>query len=518
MLFLNLWVILALIPLYLIYRQQIQNSDSRSIKLLFFSLIFMIFAIARPALQNTLQKQKFSSQDYIIALDASYSMQADDIKPTRYIAAKKAIQKLLKMRPKDRFTLFVFTSNALLISPPTTDTALSMLALNAINPEYILTKSTNLSNLFTTVAKLPMQVKKLIVFSDGGDGHNLQKLQTISKYSSIKPYLVATATKKGAALKKDNHFIKDAHFSLVISKINPSFKELANRTKGKYYELNSLDIIDTLAKDLEEDAKTELNIEVKTYKELYYIPLSIAVVLFFLAVTKFGALFGILSFLLISPPHSDAFFLDFYHLHKAKEFQKAKLYKKALTEYQALTPSVQSYYNIATLYYQIGENRDALKYYTQIQTTDPKLKQAILYNMGNCSARIKKYERSKRFYRQALAFGKDNDALYNLTLLKKLHPKKVTDVSAMMPKEQSYQEAKNHQKTSKEEKNSNNSSSRSGSNQQSQESSHGSGSQKKKKRQALKHSQTKNKSTNYKLGYKAYEKINKGYSNEKEPW
>jgi len=516
--FLNLWAILALIPLYLIYKQQIQHSDSRSIKLLFFSLVFMILAIARPALQNSLQEQKFSSQDFIIALDASYSMQADDLKPTRYIASKKAIQKLLSMHPKDRFTLFIFTSNALLISPPTTDTSLSMIALNSIHPEYILTKSTNITKLFKTVSKLPIGVKKLIIFSDGGDEHNLQEIHKIAKNSNIKPFLVATATQKGAALKKDAHFIKDAHASLVISKINPSFKELANITDGKYYELHSLDIIDTLSADLKEDSKTETNIKVKTYKELFYVPLTIALVLFFLAVTKFGTLFGILPLLMIFPADSNAFILDFYHLNKAEGFTQTKHYKKAIAEYKHVTPSISSYYNIATLYYKIGENKDALRYYTKIQTTDPKLKQAILYNMGNCAARIKKYERAKQFYRQALSFGEDKDALYNLTLIKKLHPKKVKDVLSMMPKEQSSKEAKNHQKISKEEKNFNNSSARSGSNQQSQESSHGSGSQKKKKHQTLQHSQTKNKNSNYKLGYKAYEIINKGYSNEKEPW
>ena len=516
--FINLWALLAFIPLYLIYKRQIQNSDSRSMKLLFFSLIFMVLAIARPALQNSLEEQKFDSQEFVIALDASYSMQADDLKPTRYIAAKKAIRKLLSTHPKDRFTLFVFTSNALLISPPTTDTALSMVALDAINPDYILTKSTNLKNLFKVVAKLPMQAKKLIIFSDGGDEHNFQEIQTIAKNSAITPFLVATATQKGAALKRDDHFIKDAHSSLVISKINPSFKELAKLTDGKYYELKSLDIMDELTADLEENVQTQVNIKVKTYKELFYIPLSLALLLFFLAITKFGAIWSILAFMLVSPTHSEASVFDFYHIERAQQFRDAKQYRAAIKEYKAITPSVQSYYNIATLYYKLGENRDALKFYTQIQTRDPKIKQAILYNMANTAARIKKYERAKRFYVQALAFGEDKDALYNLRLLRKLHPKKAKDVLAMMPKEQTFKEAKNHQKTDKEEKNSNNSSQSSSSNQQSQESSHGGGSQKKKKRQPTKRSQTKNKSSNYKLGYKAYEKINKGYSNEKEPW
>jgi len=518
MLFLNLWILLAFIPLYIIYTKHIKHIESGSTKTLFFSLLFMVLAIAQPVLKNTLQKQKFHSQEFIIALDASYSMQADDLKPSRYIVAKKAIKKLLSSHPKDRFTLFVFTSNALLISPPTTDTSLSILALDSINPEYILTKSTNLKHLFQTVSKLSMKRKKLIVFSDGGEEHVIQEMSELAKKNNITPYFVATATQKGAALKKSKHFIKDAHSALVISKINPALKELAKLSHGRYYELNSLDIMQQLSKDITQKTTIQTAIQVSTYKELYYLPLIIALILFFLAITKFGVILLFIGIMLVLPQKAEASFLDFHHLSKAKKFVQTKEYQKAIHEYKLITPSVQSYYNIASLYYKLGEYRDALQFYTQIQSTNPKIKQAIFYNMANCATKIKKYDRAKRFYRLSLAFSEDADALYNLQLLQKLHPKTPQNVVDMMPKEQTHKEAKEHQKTSKEKKNANNSSASSSSNQQSQESSHGGGSQKKKKRKSIKKSKTKNKSSNFKLGYKAYEKINKGYSDEKEPW
>ena len=518
MFFINFWILFSFAPLYVIYKRDIQNSPSRSVKLLFFALVFMIVSIARPVLKNHFQDQKFHSEDFIIALDASYSMQADDLKPTRYVTAKRAIKTLLLSHPKDRFTLFIFTSNSLLISPPTTDTALSMVALDAINPEYILTKSTNFTALFTTVAKLPIKSKKLIIFSDGGTQHSFKRVAYISKINNITPYLVATATQEGSALKKDDHFIKDINSALVISKINPALKELAKSTAGHYYELTSIHEINELSNDLQRDVTTEATIKINSFKELFYFPLSIALALFFLATTRFNLLFSLALIFLLSPSSSKAFLLDFYHLHKAKQFVQAKKYKDAIQEYKRVEPSVSSYYNIATLYYKLGENRDALEFYTQIQTTDPKIKEALLYNMANCATRIKKYERAKLFYIQALAFGEDKDALYNLELLKRLHPKKRVSVVDMMPKEQIDKEAKNNQKNSKKQNSSNNSSSHSSSNQKSQESSHGGGSQKKKKQQAQKYSQTKNKNCNYKLGYKAYEIINKGYSNEKEPW
>ena len=178
--FLNSWIFFALIPLYFLYKKdsktakstlfmQENRSETKQGKLLFLTLAFLIVALARPVLQNSLEEEKFDAQEYIIALDASYSMQADDVQPSRYEAAKTLIKELIHSHPKDRFSLLAFTSNTLLISPPTTDGTISTMALDALDPANILTKSTELKQLFETVSKMPLQKKNLIIFSDGGD-------------------------------------------------------------------------------------------------------------------------------------------------------------------------------------------------------------------------------------------------------------------------------------------------------------------------------------------------------------
>jgi len=516
MIFLNAWILFAFIPLYFIYKRHTKSNIAKEIKVLYVSLVFMLLAAARPAIDNSYINQTFNSQDFIIALDASYSMQADDLKPTRYIMAKNAIKKLLKLRPRDRFTLFIFTSNTLLISPPTTDTSISIMALDAINPQYILTKSTNIANLFETVAKISMKEKKLIIFTDGGDEHNIAQLSRIAKKNNIIPYIVATATQKGAALKKENHYLKDIHSNLVISKINPILKDLAVTTDGKYYQLTSLNTINKLNEDLTDKVTTKKQIKVKSYKELFYIPLGIALLLFFLSITKFGAIIFILPLLFILPQKADASLLDFYHIKQAKKLYKSSHYKEASKEYQAITPSIASYYNIATALYKEGNYKAALSFYSKIQTTNPKIKQKILYNIGNCAIQLKKYDRAKKFYIQALAFGEDKDTLYNLTLLKRLHLKTQIDTSDMLPKKQNQSKKTNKKSEQKEKKDTKNAKSNSKSNRSSQQSTNGSGGEKKK--QTVSISKKKVTPDNYKMSYKAYEKINKGYSDEKEPW
>ena len=519
MVLLNGWILFGLLPLYVLYKRT--QESSRQTKLLYLALIFMFIAMARPALPQSYVKQSFDAHDYIIAIDASYSMQADDLKPTRYLLAKAAIKKLINSHPKDRFTLFAFTSQTLLISPPTTDTAISLLALDALNPKYILTKSTNLKQLFETIGKLPMKQKNLIIFSDGGDDHDIQTLTKLAKKYAIRPFLVATATTRGAALKKNDRYIKDSNDAIVVSKINPMLPDLANATKGKYYKLTSLDVVDALSKDIASQQAKKEQIQTATYKELFYYPLMIAILLFFISVTKLlQRFFVLLPLLFLVPNPSDASMLDFYHLKQAHKAYDVKHYTQAAEDFATVSPSVQSYYNIATSLYKAGRYRDAINVYSQIKTGNKVLKQKIYYNMANAAAKSQHYEKAIEFYIDALVLDpNDKDALYNLTLLRKLKltktPKGVED---MMPRTHNKKQAN---KTAKEKQTdqSSSGSSKQKSNPNSGDTGNSGGSNAKKKQQNGGIVKTKNKpKSTYKFTYKAYEKINKGYTDEKEPW
>ena len=512
---LNAWILVGLLPLYLLYRKQDTGAKTRQMRLLYLTLAFILLALSRPALKSGFSEEKFDSQDYIIAIDASYSMQADDIKPTRYAAAIKAIKKLVARHPKDRFTLFAFTSNALLISPPTTDTRISIQALDALNPNYILTKSTSLYHLFETVANVSFKQKKLIIFSDGGDEHDLARLLHIAKTRNIVVYAVATATQRGAALKKEGSYLKNSASALVVSKINPILKPLAQKSGGRYFELTDGDAVDALSDALgEAKASKPETIKVQSYDELFYVPLFIALLLFFLAVTKFHQMLLLLMPLMLIPAKVDASILDAYYLSKAYKSYEHAHYKRAAEWFEKTTPSVQSYYNIATAWYKAGAYKRALEYYMQIKTPDPVIKQKIYYNMGNCAVRLRRYDKAERFYMEALALGKDPDALYNLNLLRRLHLKPQKDVTKMMPSKAKQSKRSKNGSTKRDEEQSGSSKKRS--NPNSAQSTSGQGDGKKQKKAAVKHASAP--PGKYKMGYKAYERINKGYADEKEPW
>lgn len=530
--FLNLWALFLIIPILWLFRDLFNKELKKSLskenslllnrqsKLLLSVLVLAIIALSRPVLLNTKESEKFAYQDYILALDASFSMQADDLSPTRFQAAKEIIKELLKENTHDRFTLFAFTTNPLLISPPTSDKALIEMALESLNPEYILSKGTSLSNLLKRVEELPMEHKELIIFSDGGEESNLNELLKLSKNITIN--IVATASSKGSTLKKDAKKVYDSDGKLVISRINPLLKMLAEGSGGEYFEFDE-DIKNTVAELLNilsksKNGSSEKEITVVSFTELYYYPLLLALILFVISVTKFQNYFKFLSLLVLVLPYQNSYAsnFDFYYLHKAKNYHAEKNYVEAAWHFRQLTPSQESYLNCANSYYLAGFYKNAMLFYEKIKTKDPQLKQKVFYGMGNCAVKLKKYDRAKTYYRQALSLGFNKDIYENLKQLYELELIAKINVTDMLPTPDS-KEAKNSSKKlenqqSDEKKNAKESGG-SSSNNQASSASDGASSGKK-----MKNSTALEKNKNYKMGYKAYELINEGYTNEDKPW
>jgi Ca-activated chloride channel family protein len=91
------------------------------------ALIFAIAALARPEIQRSVANEEAS---IALTVDVSGSMQADDIKPTRLVAAQEAIKSFLKQVPgKYRIGLITFSSEPFVASPLTHDRSLVLESL-----------------------------------------------------------------------------------------------------------------------------------------------------------------------------------------------------------------------------------------------------------------------------------------------------------------------------------------------------------------------------------------------------
>jgi Ca-activated chloride channel homolog len=100
--------------------------------LLLAALTAMVVGVARPHAQLSVQREEAT---VILAVDTSLSMRADDVRPTRLRAAKKAARAFLEQLPeKFRVGVIGFSGRAYVALPPTEDRVLARTALRSLKP------------------------------------------------------------------------------------------------------------------------------------------------------------------------------------------------------------------------------------------------------------------------------------------------------------------------------------------------------------------------------------------------
>jgi Ca-activated chloride channel family protein len=476
-------------------------------------LMLLLTALSRPIFKQEPTQKEIEAKDIIIALDVSYSMRADDIQPNRYDYSKETIDAFLQNNPGDNITLIAFTTNPLLLSPPTTDHQLISLALKSLKLENILTHGTSLEKLLLRVATLPIKEKNLILITDGGEERDLSKLSDIMEENRIYPIILGMGSTSGSTIKKsDGSLLKDAQDNLVISRVNPLLEDLAIRNGGDYITATGSPqaSADRLQEALDVLNTQESQILKTTYRyiELYPIPLLIALLLFLLLHTR-GVKYLLFLATLFSTQASASIF-DHYYLKQAyQSYHQADFNrsKEILTSIDV--PSLQSQVVLANSSYKLGEYEKAIKLYKGIRSTSPQIKQQLYYNIANAYVKLEKYDKAKQYYTKALQLGEDEDSRYNLALIIFFEERQNLSQGISPPKSQESSGAKSDTEESAKESSSED--------QQSSGSGSGGSSEQKKRKEKMEIMEAYQ-SEEQPLSTKVYEMINRGYINEKQPW
>ncbi|MDQ7085603.1 MAG: VWA domain-containing protein [Sulfurovum sp.] len=486
-----------------------------------FILCLLVIALARPIEEQVLQKAHIQAKEIIIALDVSYSMRADDIKPTRYAFAKETIVALFAKNPSDNIMLLAFTSNPLLLSPPTTDHALIAIALESLNPDFILTKGTSLQKLFDKVSTLNSRDKSLILLSDGGEESDIEGVSAVINTSHIALHILALGSKEGRTIRKqDGTILKDKEGNLVISRINPLLKSLARSVGASYTVASSTPQATADALDIqirqEQLASPTIAKMHRYYLEYYSLPLGVAMLLFLMLHTR-GVKYMLMIMLFLGM-EVEASFMDNYHLIRAYSAYEARDYNSTKSHLQKIQePSLQSQMALANSYYQQGNFKQALALYLGIQSTSVTIKQVLYYNIATSYSMMQEYAKAKIYYMQSLQLVEESDALYNLGLIALLtdtkeaslgiaHPKSQSDASS---KSESAKDKKDVKKAQEEDKPSSGSGAGEAQNKQDIDK------DKPPSRLLLEKESQEDK---HPLSSKVYELINKGYIRETQPW
>lgn len=120
----------------------------------------------------------------------------------------------------------------------------------------------------------------------------------------------------------------------------------------------------------------------------------------------------------------NASILDFQTLDEAKKAYDSGDYEKSAELYKKIAKDNkdEAKFNAADALYKAGKFKKALTLFKSISSKDLQFKK--FHNMGNCYAKLEKFDDAIKMYEKALKIKEDKDTRFNLELLKKLKNKK----------------------------------------------------------------------------------------------
>lgn len=438
------------------------SNKTRNI-ILFLSLIFMIIALARPVTNEKINNSETSLTPIIIAIDVSKSMKAVDLFPNRLEFAKQKLLNILDNSKTEAIGVILFAKSSFLLSPVTEDFNSLKILIKNLDTGINFDNGTNIYSTLETTNKLLKNYsnKNLLLLTDGGDKENFDEEINFANKNGIKIYTLALATSNGSAIKEENgNYLTTKDGKIVNVKLNSKIKDLSLKTDGGYieYSLDNKDI-EQILNDINSKSNKEKFEErkYKTYTELFYYPLAIAIFLLLIAFssmpslkrTKLPIFILFFTFNFTNSQLIASSIFDFKTIKEANKAYENQDYNKALKEFEKLDSNEFRDYNLANSLYKENKFKEAIDIYKNIKTSSNDLEFKKLHNLGNAYAKNSDFQNAVDSYEKALKLKNDSTTKENLQLVKKLLDNKKDD-----NKNQNKQdEQKNNKENQKQEEN-----------------------------------------------------------------
>lgn len=467
----SFWLLLLLLPLFI-------KNDFRTFSITTYgyilTFIFIVLALARPVIEQEPIKSKQQLSDVVVAVDLSFSMQAQDVEPSRLQKAKESLRELVMAEHKTRFGVLGFTTNAIVLSPLTQDRELLLHLFNALDGKYVITKGSSVMPALELARKMSNSKKlSVVLLTDGADELGYEAEANYAKNNSMTVNILMLGSEIGATLQLENgELLKDELGDIVVSRENSAIKEVSDKSGGVYTK-DFGELLEAVRSQKQKDKETQTT--VMQNLELFYYFVFLAIFTFLVSVTTLKRY--VLALLLLVGVNLSA---D----KNSKLFLEAnKLYKN-------------------------GKYEKALSSYEGVKSRDAEFKSIVYYNMGNTFIRLQEYKKARDAYIKSLTLMHSKEALENLSYIKNVGDK--VEMST------GQQQSNKKSALAKKMKNSKKKKEGGGSNMKvsAAASSGGDDGGKKSKPQ----SSLNLNSSKAKLSSKQYELINKRVANEKQPW
>ncbi|MBS2026915.1 MAG: VWA domain-containing protein [Deltaproteobacteria bacterium] len=259
------------------------------------ALLLVGMALAQPECGTHVELAKKQGIDVVIALDASKSMLARDVKPSRIERAKLELSGLLDKLNGDRVGIVVFAGDAFVQCPLTNDMAAAKMFLRAIDPMTMPVQGTDVGRALSESRDLLVEAERgaksraVVMLSDGEDfGDEVDDELKQLKDDGIRVITVGIGSVAGEPIPEvDKHgnvvgYMKDKSGQTVMSRLDErGLSHIADATDGVYVASLPGSIgVGRVAEELDKLEKSEFESRISvSYSERYPVFLAPALAL-----------------------------------------------------------------------------------------------------------------------------------------------------------------------------------------------------------------------------------------------
>ena len=221
---------------------EVRKQRRTKTKLLLWSLVFLVLALAQPRWGFQWEDLKQRGVDIIAVLDVSNSMRATDIKPNRLERAKYKVTDLLGMLNGDRIGIVAFAGTSFLHCPLTLDYQAAEIFLGALDTDLIPLQGTAIGHAIETsidaFSTTEKKSKAILLITDGEDHEGtVFKAVQRAKKEGVKIFVIGIGQDEGVPVPDPvrGGFKRNRSGEIVLSKINePLLEKIAVDTGGAY--------------------------------------------------------------------------------------------------------------------------------------------------------------------------------------------------------------------------------------------------------------------------------------------
>ena len=420
------------------------------------SLLLFSIAMSQPQCGSRAELTKKRGIDVVVALDASKSMRARDVLPSRLERAKLELSTLLDELKGDRVAIVAFAGDAFVQCPLTSDYAAAKLFLRAIDPDQMQEGGTNIGAALMTAQKVlegadrGAKDRVVVLLSDGEDlSGEVGEASEALKAAGIKVFTIGIGNAGGEPIpvfdKQGDRtgYMKDPSTGqTVLSRLDEaSLEAIAQATGGEYFHRSGAVAVPEVAARIDRLQKSELESRITVrYDERFQYFLLPGLVLLLLGMLAGapgrrrggGAALGIGLVLLAAPARAlGPFEANPPGVERGMKAYDEGRFADALREFTAAEQEAPGHpaleYNRGNALYRLGRYDEAREAYKRAsEAAGPGLKERDLYNMGNALAQLGDTKAAIGAYRKALVLEpQDEQARHNLeVLLRKIPPPK----------------------------------------------------------------------------------------------